>query len=124
MPYREYIFEDGTSLLIEVDESEPISGVVKASRNGEKTLGEKIGEVLDFEKAIAGAKHSITALQKAFEEAKADEVEIKFGLKATGEIGNFAVAKTGIEANYEVTLKWVKKSKIRVSSKSRSLRKP
>ena len=40
---------------------------------------------------------------------QADEVELKFGLVTTGELGNFAVGKVGIEANYEVTLKWQKK---------------
>jgi len=32
-----------------------------------------------------------------------DKVEVAFGLKATGEVGNFAVAKAGAEANYTVT---------------------
>jgi hypothetical protein len=45
---------------------------------------------------------------KKLHDVQADEVEVKFELKAKGEFGNnmFAVAKAGIEANYEVTLKW------------------
>lgn len=39
---------------------------------------------------------------------QADEVELKFGLMTTGELGNFAIGKVGIEANFEVTLKWTK----------------
>jgi len=41
-------------------------------------------------------------------DVQADEVEVQFGLKATREFGNnmFAVGKAGVEANYEVTLKW------------------
>jgi hypothetical protein len=35
-----------------------------------------------------------------------DEVEVAFGLKATGELGNLAVAKVGAEANYTVKLTW------------------
>ncbi|MFN8414559.1 MAG: CU044_2847 family protein [Anaerolineales bacterium] len=109
MAYREYILEDGTVLQIEIPSDEVSGGVVKASRGSDKTIGEKIGDAINLEKALEGAKRSIVSFQKAFEDAKADEVEIKFGLKATGELGNFAVAKTGVEANYEVTLKWVKK---------------
>jgi hypothetical protein len=109
MAYREYILDDGSSLLIEVPDPEPTGGVVRAARGGEKSLPEKIGEALKFDQALASAKKSVLAMQAAFEEAKADEVEVKFGLKATGELGgSFMVAKGGIEANYEVTLKWKK----------------
>jgi hypothetical protein len=37
-----------------------------------------------------------------------DEVEITFGLKASGEFGTFAIAKANAEANYTVKLKWKK----------------
>lgn len=54
----------------------------------------------------------ISALQirKKLHDVAADEVEVKFGLKATSEAGGnmFAVGKVGVEANYEVTLKWKK----------------
>jgi len=35
-----------------------------------------------------------------------DEVKVTFGLQATGEVGNFAVAKVGTEASYTVKLTW------------------
>ena len=38
-----------------------------------------------------------------------DEVEVTFGLKATGEVGNFAMAKVGTEASCTVTLTWKRK---------------
>ena len=34
-----------------------------------------------------------------------------FSLKATGEVGNFAVAKAGAEANYTVKLTWKRERK-------------
>jgi hypothetical protein len=43
-------------------------------------------------------------------ELQADEVELSFGIMVTGEVGDFAVAKIGMEANYEVTLKWKKEA--------------
>ena len=37
-----------------------------------------------------------------------DEVEVEFGLKATAELGNFAIGKVNGETNYTVRLKWTK----------------
>jgi hypothetical protein len=37
---------------------------------------------------------------------RADEVEVTFGLKAVGDLGNFAIGKVGAETNYTVKLKW------------------
>jgi len=39
---------------------------------------------------------------------KPDEVEITFGLKASGELGSLVIAKAGVEANYSVKLTWKK----------------
>jgi hypothetical protein len=35
-----------------------------------------------------------------------DELEVTFGLKATGEVGNIAIAKGGGEANFTIKLSW------------------
>jgi len=35
-----------------------------------------------------------------------DEVEMTFALQATGEGGNFAVAKGSVGVNYTITLTW------------------
>ena len=40
-----------------------------------------------------------------------DEVEVTFGLKATGELGNFAVDKASAEANYTVKMTWKREEK-------------
>ncbi|MFN8458696.1 MAG: CU044_2847 family protein [Anaerolineae bacterium] len=59
-----------------------------------------------FEVAFAGVKKSATILQQQLDELRADEVEETFGLKATGEAGNFAIGQVGVKVNYTVTLKW------------------
>jgi len=119
MSYREYILDDGSSLIVEVADMDKDELVVKASRDN-KTFSEKIGETLQFDHAFASAKKSIQIMKTAFEEAKADEVEVKFGLKATGEFGgSFIVAKGGVEANYEITLKWIKKTSATRKRKSK-----
>ncbi len=102
--YLEYELEDGSALLVEIKGSE--SDTVKAGnlpdRDGNVIVraGRKFTEAFDVVKAQA------VTLQHKLKEAKADEVEVKFSLKATGEAGNFAIGNVGAEASYEVTLKW------------------
>jgi hypothetical protein len=38
--------------------------------------------------------------------SRPQEATVTFGLKATGEAGNFAIGKVGMEASYMVTPKW------------------
>jgi hypothetical protein len=98
-----YTLEDGSELLIEATGSE--GGVVRAG------LSEKIETArTSFDTALDSVRLSALQIRKKLHDVQADEVEVKFGLKATGEFGNnvFAVGKAGVEANYEVTLKWKK----------------
>ena len=98
-----YTLEDGSELLIEAPTSE--GGVTRAG------LGVKIEMAkTSFDAALDSVRLSALQIRKKLHDVQADEVEVKFGLKATGEFGNnmFAVGKAGIEANYEVTLKWKK----------------
>ena len=98
-----YTLEDGSELLIEATGSE--GGVVRAG------ISEKIETAkTSFDAALDAVRLSALQIRRKLHDVQADEVEVKFGLKATGEIGNnmFAVGKAGLEANYEVTLKWKK----------------
>ncbi len=101
--YIEYELDDGTTVLIESPDTET-GGLVKASRgNGENVIvkaSKKFGEALESIRTQA------VALRQRLEDARADEVEVKFALKTTGELGNFAIGSVGAEAAYEVTLKW------------------
>jgi TusA-related sulfurtransferase len=107
--YIEYQLEDGTIILVETDERQAGGTIQKASRD-------KVGNVIasvnqKFENAFAGVKKSAVVLRKQLEEMRADEVEVTFNLKATGEAGNFAIGRIGAEANYTVKLKWSNKPK-------------
>jgi hypothetical protein len=101
--YIEYELEDGTTLLIE-NQAEAAGGLVRAGRrDGENVIvkaSKKFGEALESIRTQA------MALRQRLEDACADEVEVKFALKTTGELGNFAIGSVGAEAAYEVTLKW------------------
>lgn len=103
--YIEYELEDGGTLLVEI--KEPEGGVQKAARGKDGNVIIKASQ--KFQAALASVKQSAATLRQELDELKADEVEVKFGLKTTGELGNFAVGKVGVEANYEVTLKWSNK---------------
>jgi hypothetical protein len=99
--YVEYRLEGGGVMLVEAAEEE--GGLVHASViDGITVRHAKQG----FEQAFEAVRAGASVLRSKLEELRADEVEVKFCLKAVGEAGNFAVGKVGMTANYEVTLKW------------------
>jgi hypothetical protein len=102
----EFPLEDGSSILVEVDEAESAGGVVRAARPGE--IAEKAGQT--FEAAIDKVKPAAAAIIdkiRSLHDAP-DEVEVQFGLKLNATAGA-VVASAAMEANYSVTLKWKKK---------------
>jgi len=106
--YIQFTTEDGATILVEVA-AEPDAyqtGVVRAGRG-------KIGETIvqakaTFEEGLEMVRHNAKAFIKKVRDLPdpPDEVEVSFGVQATGEVGNFAVAKVGTEASYTVTLTW------------------
>ena len=101
--FIEYELEDGTIILIEADEP-PQSGLVQASRDKDGNVIKKAAK--KFGDAFAGVKASVAAFRQELDELSVDEVEVTFGVKIAGELGNMAIGKVGTEANYQVTLKW------------------
>jgi hypothetical protein len=108
--YIQFDSPEGT-ILVEVDAAEVATppGVVKAG----------LGDVVDA--TVSKAQDTFqSALQVVRKNAQAfihelrsmdfapDEVEIAFGIKATAELGNFAIGKVNGDANYSVKLKWKK----------------
>ena len=107
--YLEYELEDGSTLWVETDQPQ-VGGITRASR-GDRDGNAIASAAQKFEDAFAGVKKSALVVRRQLEELRADEVEVTFGLKATGEAGNFAIGKVGMEANYTVTLKWSNQEK-------------
>jgi hypothetical protein len=96
----------GQSILVEVedvasDKLEPISiDGDKIAARAEKTFEQAIDNLVPMIKAV---KQRLDKLADP-----ADEVEVKFSVKLSGQVG--AVLTTvGGEATYEITLKWAKK---------------
>lgn len=107
--YIEFKTADENRLLIEVDEKETSAGGV-AKAGLRDMAGKAISEAQSlFEKAIATAlqlnvETFYVAIQKL--PHPPSDVEISFGLKATGEVGNFAISKLGADANYTIKMSW------------------
>lgn len=103
--------EDGSIILVEVEEEDietASGGTVKA---GLKNVfkGTIAIAAKPFETAICAAiRYNVTGLISAVRGLPdpPTEVEITFGLKATGEASNIAVGKAGTEANYNIKLVW------------------
>ena len=108
--YLKYQTADGSTVLVEVEgESEIIQeGVAKAGRVGDMVKDTVKDVQTKFEDAMDAVRHNAQVIIGKVKELsdRPDEVEVTFGLKATGELGNFAVAKAGAEANYTIKMTW------------------
>lgn len=69
--YIEYFLDDGSSILIECEET---GGVIKASKDKDQPIPSK----MKFSEALANMRGSIKELVNELDELKADEAEIKF----------------------------------------------
>jgi hypothetical protein len=111
MAYLEFEAEDGR-ILVELEPPEllPADGVLKAG------VADRIQDNLakaqaGFDRALSGLiRNSAGAFVRAVNslDPVPDQIEISFGIKATAEVGNFAVGKLSGDANYGVKLTWSK----------------
>lgn len=99
----EFPQEDGTSLLVEVDEPVPEGGVVRAARPGE--VAEKASQT--FEAALAKMKPMAGAIFTALQDLAQcpEQIQVEFGVKMTANAGA-VLASAGVEGTYKVTLTW------------------
>lgn len=103
----QFTLKDGSKILVEVE---------KYQTGGLKPIAREPGQIAakakeTFEDAMANLQPMITAIKEKIDTINelADEVEVKFGVKLTSEVGAI-LASVGGEVNYEITLKWQKKS--------------
>ena len=100
----EFPLEDGTSLLVEVDEPEE-DGLTKVSRHDPGVI-ERAQQTLEqsLDRVRPAAQYILEKL-RALHDSPA-EIEVQFGLKLNAVSG--VILAAGVEANYTVKLKWVK----------------
>jgi hypothetical protein len=96
--------EDGTSIVMEVDESQ--SGVQRVARPGEivARASQTFETAMDNLKSIAGV---VIGKVRALKESP-DEVNVEFGIKFNGNVG-VVIASVDSEATLKVSLKWKRK---------------
>jgi hypothetical protein len=75
------------------------------SQTGEVVAVAQIGFEQAVRKAVAINAQAFLAAVKSLKEPPA-EMEITFGLKGTGEVGNVAVGKVAGESSYQVKMVW------------------
>lgn len=123
--YIQYPTADGDVVLVEIEDAEesaiPKGGVVPASRIGGQAQAAVQEVGTKFEDALGVVRRNAQAIidkVKGLSDPP-DEVEVTFGLKATGELGNFAVAKAGAEANYTIKMTWKQEKKDKADKETR-----
>jgi len=102
----EFPLEDGSNIVVEVDEPET-SGTVRAGRGdtiakARETLEEALDKVLPAAKSVV---EKLRTMGNA-----PDEIEVAFGVKLTTTAGA-VIASATAEANFDVTLRWTGKAK-------------
>jgi hypothetical protein len=111
--YIQFTDKDGSTFLVEVDKTEVSSEAglpVKAGLNEIPGKAITAAQTL-FEQAVDqviqhNAKAFLQALRNLPVQDQPESMEVTFALKATGELGNTAVARGTGEANYTITLTW------------------
>lgn len=99
----EFDLGNGETVLIEVEEvkSDGIKPVAKLpgeiAAKARQTLSQALDEIAPMVRTLKNRLNAVTDPE--------DEIEVKFGVKLSGEVGG-VVTKVGGEATYEITLKW------------------
>jgi Trypsin-co-occurring domain 1 len=97
----EFRLESGDSIFVEVDELGQTEELVSLSNKVAQKAQQTFESALDKIKPLTNA--IMTKLRSLNEPA--DEVEVKFGIKMSAELGAVIASGNG-EINYEITLKW------------------
>jgi Trypsin-co-occurring domain 1 len=109
--YIEFGTDDGERLLVEVEDAEVAAppGAAKAGLFKQSAGATVASAQTTFEDAVRNVvRRNADALTAAIRDLprSPDEVELTFGMKATGEVGNLAIAKAGGEASFSVRIAW------------------
>jgi hypothetical protein len=110
--YLRFASEEGEAadVFVEVDAAEdlPVAGEQNAGLRqwrGQAVVAAQSGFEQAVRQAVSLNVGAFLAAADALEKPPA-EMEITFGLKATGEVGNLAVGKVAGESNYQVKMLW------------------
>lgn len=97
----EFPLENGDSILVEVDEPAITDDRIGIRDEVVQKATQTFESALDKIKPVANV--ILTKVRNLNQPA--DEVEVKFGIKISAELGAVVASGSG-EVNYEITLKW------------------
>lgn len=106
--YVEFPLPDGGAIVIEAADDKRAtagSGFVKSGAEA-RDAADKASQA--FDASLDSVRQSANVLLEKLNglSQKPDELEVTFGLKVSGELGQLVVAKGGADANYHVVLRW------------------
>jgi hypothetical protein len=106
--YVEFPLDGGGSIVIESTEEPARSSTGFLRGEGGYTAANAAQHT--FDASVEAVRRSADLLVTKLHglSTPPDELTVTFALKASGELGGLAVAKSGAEANFNVTLKWSK----------------
>ena len=112
MAYVKFELKDGSTVYIEsADLSKGVSGLIPPEKSADHHA---LAADVPFHQAIeAVSKMSaemMEGLRAGFAEPPAD-LSISFGLKASADLGSLFVSRSGMEANFNISLRWHKDDK-------------
>ncbi len=103
----EFTVEGDQKIFVEIEKS-PVGGLREVSRGRNETAAKA---QKTFEEAMENLQPMIQVIKSKLDNMTqpAEEVEVKFGVKLSSEVGAI-LASVGGEVTYEITLKWNNKS--------------
>jgi inner membrane protein involved in colicin E2 resistance len=99
----EFPLEDGSTIMVEVDESKVEDGLVPVStkpgevEKAQTTFEAAVSKIRPVAESVINTLHDIPK--------RPDEIELEFGLKLNGKTGIY-IASVGNEVNFQVRLTW------------------
>ena len=114
--YVKFELEDGTVVYVEsTDTPKGSSGLIPGSREHVEQAS------VSFDQSVGTIRKMAVALMQnlrsGFPETP-EELGVSFGIKASAELGSLVVARGGMEANYNVSLRWRNKEKEKDNDKN------
>ena len=104
--YVKFQLDDGTIVYIEsTDSPKGSSGLIPGSREHVEQAA------VSFDQSVAAIRKMAVSMMQNLRSGFAEqpeEVGVSFGIKASGELANLVVSRGGMEANYNVSLRWRK----------------
>ncbi len=100
----EYRLDDGTSVVVEVEESDRERGLARASRRSDEVVIQSSKRFEEIGSVVEPVAVALLGKVRALDHPP-DEVNVQFGVKLTVSAGA-VIAATAAECNFQLSLTW------------------